>query len=204
MTTAAEMRNAILASLEDIELGHLHAYERYAQKNDILRQLYQDEDEDRLNGWNLRRSAYRKTILGQTIHQVRTTWVLTGYMSLRDEDKTELLIDVQADLISIALANDITFGLGNWLDDYQQTMEAESVMFCNVLCHQVKITFDTSHDQEAGIEFDALGNFNTLSAQYDLPPHVVAAQHAKWLQEPPDYSASRPELNQQIQIREDE
>jgi len=203
MTTAAEMRNAILDSLKDIELGHLQAYERYAQKNDVLRKLYQDKDEDRLNGWNLRRSGFSKTMLGQTIHQVRTTWELTGYMSLSDEEKTELLLDAQADLISIALAHDITFGIGNWLDDYRQTMEAEPVMFCNVLCHQVKITFDTSHDQDAGINFDALDNFLTLSAQYDIPPHVVAAQHAKWLKEPADYSASKPELNEQIQIREE-
>lgn len=202
MTTAAEMRNAILASLADIELGHLHAYERYAQKRDALLKLYQNDD-GRINGWNLRRPGFRKTMLSESIFLVRSNWVITGYMSLEDADMTELLLDTQADLISDTLSKDITFGLGNWIDDYAQEAEAEPVMFCDVLCHQVKISFPTMHEQLAS-DNDALSDFITFAAQYDLPPHVVAAQHAKWLREPPDYSASRPELNQQIQIREDE
>lgn len=203
MTTAALVRQAILESLSELELGHLHAYERYSEKRSDLLKLYKDENEERLNGWNLRRSRFNKSILGQTIHQVRTTWEITGYMALSDDDKTELLLDLQADQISVALSIDITFGIGNWLDDYRQSMEAEPVMFCGVLCHQIKITFDTSHDQEVGIEMDALGDFNTMAIQYDLPSHVVEAQHKKWLQEPPDYSASKPELIEQIQIREE-
>lgn len=203
MTTAAEMRNAIMASLADLQIGKLHAYERYTTNNKVLRDLYQDEETDRINGWNLRRAGFRKTPLGEAMFLVRSNWVITGYMSLQDEEKTELSLDLQADQISDALSLDITFGIGNWMDDYAQEAEAEPVMFAGVLSHQVKISFPTLHEQAAGVS-DALADFLTMSVQYDIPPHVVAAQHAKWLQEPtPDYSASKPELSEQFQIREE-
>jgi len=204
MTTAAEMRGAIMASLDGLEIGRLHSFERYMTNQGPLKKLYQAEEgdtADRINGWNLRRSGFKKMLLGTQMFTVRTTWTLTGYMSLKDEDVTELQLDVQADLVSKALSNDITFGLGSWIDDYEQDLEAQPVMFCGVLCHQVVITFQTVHEQDVdGI--DALADFLTFSAQYDIPPHVTAAQHAKWLQEPPDYSASRPELSTETQIRE--
>lgn len=43
----------------------------------------------------------------------------------------------------------------------------------------------------------ALDSFNTLHADYDIPPHVSGAEHAKWLQEPPNHGASAPELTDQ-------
>jgi hypothetical protein len=205
MTTAAEMRSAIMTSLADLEIGRLHSYERYSQNQGPLKKLYQAEEgetEGRINGWNLRRGGFKKNIIGTQVFYVRTVWVLTGYLSLEDKDKTELLLDTQVDLVSKALTRDITFGLGNWLDDYEQDMEAQPVMFCGVLCHQAVITFPTEHEQSAD-DMDALEDFLTFSAQYDIPPHVTATEHAKWLKEPPDHSASKPELSTQTQIRED-
>lgn len=50
------------------------------------------------------------------------------------------------------------------------------------------------------IDFAALDDFETFSAQYDLPPHVNATEHNKWLQEPANYSTSKPELADQLTL----
>lgn len=42
---------------------------------------------------------------------------------------------------------------------------------------------------------DAFANFATFHADYDIDPFSSAAEHAKWLQEPADYTTSRPDLS---------
>lgn len=46
-----------------------------------------------------------------------------------------------------------------------------------------------------------LADFKTMHADYDIPPHVDAAEHAKWLKEPPDYGTSKPELSDQQNLQ---
>lgn len=48
---------------------------------------------------------------------------------------------------------------------------------------------------------DQLADFTTLHADYDVPPHVAAAEHAKWLHEPPDITASAPEVSDQLTLQ---
>jgi len=62
-----------------------------------------------------------------------------------------------------------------------------------VLCHSVTINFDSLHDEHSSIS-ELLNDFLTLNAQYDIPAFESAAEHAKWLNEPPNYSSSKPEL----------
>jgi len=47
-----------------------------------------------------------------------------------------------------------------------------------------------------------LADFNTFHAAYDIQPHETAAEHAKWLQEPPDHSTSAPELSDTTILQE--
>lgn len=47
-----------------------------------------------------------------------------------------------------------------------------------------------------------LSDFKTFAADYDIDPHQLPAEHGKWLQEPPDYSTSAPELSDTIILQE--
>ena len=47
-----------------------------------------------------------------------------------------------------------------------------------------------------------LADFKTFAADVDIDPHQAPAEHAKWLQEPPDYSTSAPELSDQLKLQE--
>lgn len=47
-----------------------------------------------------------------------------------------------------------------------------------------------------------MGEFLQLASQYDIVPHETAAEHDKWLQEPPDTGTSVPELTDVLNIRE--
>lgn len=47
----------------------------------------------------------------------------------------------------------------------------------------------------------ALADFKTFNADYDIDPHQPQAEHIKWAQQPPDYTASRPELTDTPQIQ---
>jgi len=45
-----------------------------------------------------------------------------------------------------------------------------------------------------------LDDFITFNAQYDIEPHASDAEHAKWSQEPPDHSTSKPDLTDNITL----
>lgn len=53
----------------------------------------------------------------------------------------------------------------------------------------------------SAIDLDALPDFMSTNTQYDIEPHASTAEHSKWLQEPPDHSASAPELTDQQQLQ---
>lgn len=45
-----------------------------------------------------------------------------------------------------------------------------------------------------------LDSFETFHADIDVAPHAPGAEHAKWLQEPPDYSTSAPDAQADVQL----
>lgn len=53
----------------------------------------------------------------------------------------------------------------------------------------------------APIDAAALADFKTFNADYDIDPHQPQAEHEKWAQQPPDYTASRPELTDTPQVQ---
>lgn len=201
MTTTADIRNAIVAKLTAITgIGNVHSYERYAAQQSKLKELF--EFNTRILGWVTRRASFRKTQLGDGIFTLRSNWEIHGYMSLDDAAETEILFDALVDLVQATLSNDQTFGgLGNYVPDYEIKAELEPVMFCGVLCHSVKINFDSLHEETTTID-GLLDDFLRLNAQYDIEPHETAAEHNKWLQEPADYSTSKPDLTDNIILQE--
>lgn len=200
MSIAADIRNAIVEKLSAITgIGQVHSYERYAAQQSKLKELF--EANGRILGWVVRRSGFKKTAIADAIFTVRSQWSVRGYMSLDDTAQTEILFDALADLVQVTLANDPTFEVASWVPEYELKAELEPVMFCGVLCHSANITFDTVHEETSTID-GVLDEFLRLNAQYDIEPHETTAEHNKWLQEPPDHSTSKPDLTDNITIRE--
>lgn len=44
----------------------------------------------------------------------------------------------------------------------------------------------------------SMADFATFDAQYDIPAHDTAAEHQKWLQEPADYTTTKPDLTDDL------
>lgn len=200
MSTVADIRNAIVAKLTAITgIGQVHSYERYATQQSKLKELF--ETNGRILGWVVRRSGFKKTAIADAIFTVRSQWQVRGYMSLDDAAQTEILFDALADLVQATLANDPTFGIASWVPEYELKAELEPVMFFGVLCHGATISFDTVHEETTEIT-GVLDEFLSLNAQYDIEPHETTAEHIKWLQEPADYSTSKPDLTDNITLQE--
>jgi hypothetical protein len=200
MTTTVDIRNAIVATMLTIpNVGQVHGYERYANQTSKLKEIYVTDNQ--VLGWLVTRASFKKTNLGDAIYMLRDNWEVRGFMSLQDDAASELLFDALANVVQLKLSNDPTFGLCDWLEGYQMDGTFEPVMFCGVLCHSVTIKFSTLHQESSTIE-QALDDFNTLFAQYDLEPHTTAEEHNKWLQEPADYSSTVPDLTETIIVQE--
>lgn len=75
----------------------------------------------------------------------------------------------------------------------------EDLIFRNGL-HAALVSLAGQMDLAAAIDDADLDDFITFGAQYDIPPHVSGEQHQKWLQEPPDYTESRPELLDELTL----
>ena len=201
MTTTVDIRNAIITKLKAITgVGKVHNYQRYANQQSDLKAFYLDDD--KILGWLLRRASFKKTAIADAIYSIRSSWELHGYMSLRDEKQTELLFDALVDLVQLKLSNDPTFGgIASWVENYELKATLEPVMFCGILCHSVTITFNSQHEETATIE-SALNDFLTFNGQFDIEPMVGAAEHAKWLANPANYSTSKPELTDTLNVQE--
>lgn len=52
------------------------------------------------------------------------------------------------------------------------------------------------------IDLDALDDFQTFHADYDLVPHAGREEHSKWLQEPPNHNSSKPDLTDVVQVQQ--
>lgn len=53
---------------------------------------------------------------------------------------------------------------------------------------------------QTGVDETALGDFVTFHADYDIDPFQPQTEHVKWAAEPPDLTASRPELTETITL----
>jgi len=49
----------------------------------------------------------------------------------------------------------------------------------------------------------SLADFATFHADFDVDPHQAQTEHQKWAAEPPDYTASRPELTDDLTTLQD-
>lgn len=51
-------------------------------------------------------------------------------------------------------------------------------------------------------DIEGMAPFETFDAQLDIPPQVSAAEHAKWVDEPPDHSTSAPDAHDNVSLEQ--
>ena len=140
----SELRTALLARLNMLVLGKLHAYERYSRNATKLADCYQFNG--RLEGGFLRRIT-AKVIPGASLgNRRRESFELTLLRSFEDAEQSELLFDDSLDRVIAEFENSHqlngwTCAVGEQLG-FELTRSAPA-MFAGVLVHYavLRITF---------------------------------------------------------------
>lgn len=104
------------------------------------------------------------------------------------------------------------------LDGAKVTVGGDTVSFEAVSCDQVASESLYQKGLYAGVvqiqavvdvplppflDEATLADFKTFNAGVDIDPHQPASEHAKWLQEPADYSTSAPELSDTLTLHKE-
>ena len=64
------------------------------------------------------------------------------------------------------------------------------------------ITLQTQSYLDRALDESVLAEFETFAADTDIEPFDSAAEHDKWLHEPPDHGTSKPDVSDLLKLRE--
>ncbi|WP_230680869.1 hypothetical protein [Paracidovorax cattleyae] len=146
-------RAAIVAALQSVpQIGIVHDRERYADGEAKFRSLYlytPAGGAPEVRGWWLRRSATREHSPSVARALNAHTWSIRGYMSFRDDDATELVLDGLVEQFRSVVRADPTLGgvvQPGPLDSQEdgvQVMDAGPVRFAGLICHSAVLQLTT-------------------------------------------------------------
>ncbi len=143
-----QLRNWIIAQLNTVaNIGTVHGYQRYADREKALADLYQYNG--RLHGWFVRRLSVVDTVENGRNNQEKTTWLIRGYLAINDATASELEFDSLLDTIRDVffrtendyenIAGQLIKFTDNATTGEQQVgfsvLDSQPVMFSGVLCH---------------------------------------------------------------------
>lgn len=170
MTVNAQ-RTAIKAKMETVDgIGIVHGFQRYAKRQQDLRELY--EQDGTLLGWYITRRNSDERVHHALANEALTRWEIVGYRTIKDEDQSEILFDNLIEAIRTAFRNDQTLGGVVSSTRYQdrtgiQVDSVEPVMFAGVLCHMAVLSLITLAD---GDTFETVEDaFTQLHVDWDVP-----------------------------------
>ena len=153
MPETNDIRSAIAELMQSVpDIGVVHDYERYADKQSEFKQLYVSEVEGvpQVRGWFIRRLARKESSSALARARVEMTWRIQGYMGFVDAAQSEKTFDALLDAVVAAFRRDETLGgivdstiVGQ--DAGLQIEDAGPVMFAGVLCHAVSGRLMTRH-----------------------------------------------------------
>ncbi|MBZ9612143.1 hypothetical protein [Rheinheimera maricola] len=132
----SELRNALLARLQSLNLGVLHSFERYSTRTKELADCYQFEG--RLQGGFLRRPAAKVLAGGSSGNRQRQSFELVLFRSWQDGDASQLLFDEQLDALMADFTNNHRLNGWSCVDGERLGFELvrnEPAMFAGVLVH---------------------------------------------------------------------
>lgn len=136
MSSAADLRTALLTRLQLLALGMLHAYERYSTTTKTLAQFYQFEG--RLQGGFLRRPAAKVLAGGSSGNRQRQSFELVLFRSWQDDEESQLQFDEQLDALMADFTNSHRLVGWSCVDGERLGFELvrnEPAMFAGVLVH---------------------------------------------------------------------
>lgn len=102
----------------------------------------------------------------------------------------------------MAVVHGVTAGGATWLVAGVEMLSDEK-LYANGLTVGV-VSVETTVTMPLGIDaamLAALADFKVFHADYDIDPFETAAEHSKWLEEPPDQTDSKPEADDQLQVQ---
>lgn len=151
----AQIRDALQDLMLTVpNIGQVHNRERYIREEAKFSALYLYTPAGgvkQLRGWWLRRTATQERSLGVGRNLEIHTWAMRGYMSLNDEEETELEFDALVEALRDKVRLDPTLGGiceqsplndGNATDGLQ-VIDCAPVLFCGVLCHSALLELRT-------------------------------------------------------------
>lgn len=165
MTGPERIRAAIMAVLESVPgIGVTHNYERFSKQNDSFQALFSVAESEApearriVRGWCVHRQSWREYPYDTGKNRIRTRWVVTGYASLLDTEKSELSFDAVLDRATAAfrarpvLHDDTGMALCHTRTDEGgaglQVEDSGPVMFAGLLCHRALCSLVTEHLEE--------------------------------------------------------
>jgi len=146
MADTATTRAAIVALMQTLDIGVVHAFEPYANSKTDLKKLYVRDG--LLRGWFVRRLRTREESQDLGRWTDVTRWKIHGYRALVEDDNSEQQFDNEIELIRTAVRDDDT--LGGAVDSCIVGNEAgivlvdfQPVLFAGVLCHSADLALNT-------------------------------------------------------------
>lgn len=76
----------------------------------------------------------------------------------------------------------------------------DALFFASGLTAMEVVFEGTGIQMPADWSANELADFLHFHAEIDVPPHESGTEHQKWLQEPPDFSSSRPDADLDVQL----
>lgn len=143
------VRAALAALLNSVPtIGRVHDYERFAAREADFAAMFRPAGETIVKGWTIGRLggvSRRALASGRTL--VTSRWLLTGYRSLVDAERSEVDLDGLVDAVIAAERADPTLGgavRGTPVEGQSgiRLAEAGPVMFAGILCHRAKLVLD--------------------------------------------------------------
>ncbi len=146
------IKQAIVNVLNSVpEIGKVQPYQRYASRNNKLDDFYKDEPKGQIRGWFVRQGSWRQSLQVASCSERTRIWRIQGFMSLNDDQQSEVVFDDLLERINAAFMADRTLGgtvkrIGDNNEYGIQLDDVGPVMFAGVLCHGAKLRLTTLTD----------------------------------------------------------
>lgn len=127
--------------------GPVHEYSRWTTDWNQFLALFQDPVSKRVLGWEISRQAAPGTYLTNVEEEVIHTYLIRGYMALKDADQTEILFNALIEEIRVEFRQDFTLGGLNELPRGFEVRVIDERTFGATLCHYCEIAIPVQEVQ---------------------------------------------------------
>lgn len=127
--------------------GPVHEYSRWTTDWNQFLALFQDPASNRVLGWEISRQAAPGIYISNAEEEVVHTYLVRGYMALKDSDQTEIMFNALIEEIRAEFRQDFTLGGLNELPRGFEVRTIDERMFGTTLCHYCEIAIPVQEVQ---------------------------------------------------------